>query len=71
MMKIFIAEFTGHYVGGEMLIVDETKRKAFNKAKREIGTMGLESKNKEFSIDDLKEIDYSKKQCVVIDNGDY
>jgi hypothetical protein len=70
-MHIFLARFSGHYLSGEMLIVEETKRKAFNKAKKEIESMGLKDKNEDFSIYDVHIIDMNIKQVVVIDNGDY
>lgn len=70
-MKIFLAEFAGQYLKGEMIVVDETKRKAFNKAKKKIEDIGLLEKNQDFSTGDLTEIDYLNKQCIVVDNGDY
>jgi hypothetical protein len=70
-MTVFLVRFSGHYLGGEMLIVEETKRKAFNKAKKEIASMGLENKNKDFSMKDVEIIDCKIKQVIVIDNGDY
>lgn len=70
-MNVYLVRFSGHYLGGEMLIIDETKRKAFNKAKSEIASMGLENKNEDFSMDDVKVIDCNTKQVIVIDNGDY
>lgn len=70
-MNVFLARFQGHYLGGEMLIVDETKRKAFNKAKTEIASMGLENQNADFSMDDVEVVDCNIKQIVVIDDGNY
>jgi hypothetical protein len=70
-MNVYLVNFKGHYLGGEMIVVDETKRKAFNQAKKEIIQMGLQSKNEDFSLDDVTQIDTSTKQVILIDNGDY
>jgi nitric oxide synthase oxygenase domain/subunit len=70
-MHVFLARFSGHYLGAEILIIEETKRKAFNKAKKEIDSMGLSDKNIDFTIKDIESIDLNIKQVVLIDNGDY
>lgn len=70
-MKVFTVSFGGHYLGGDMVVVDETQRKAYNKAKKQIKEMGLEGKNLDFSMDDVVELDTSKKSVLVLDNGDY
>jgi hypothetical protein len=70
-MNVFLARFNGHYLGGSILIVEETKRIAFNKAKKEIDSMGLADKNKDFSMDNVEIIDCNNKQIIVIDDGNY
>lgn len=35
-LKTYLAEFKGHYLGGQMIVISTTKRRAFNKAKKEI-----------------------------------
>ena len=70
-MNIFLVKFSGHYLGGEMLIAEETQRKAFNKAKKQLDAMGLEAKNKDLSMEDVQMIDCQKTQVLVIDDGNY
>lgn len=70
-MMVFLVRFNGHYLDGEMIVVDETKRKAFNKAKKELAHLGLEKKNEYFSIHNLELIDIHNKDVILIDNGDY
>lgn len=70
-MKVFLVEFSGHYLPGSMIIVEETKRKAFNKAKKEIERMGLIEKNSEFSPSNLYEIENNESDLIMISDGDY
>lgn len=70
-MKVFLATFQGVWLGGDMIIVDKTKRKAFNKAKKELDKWGLQEKNKDFSIDSLQEIETNQESIILISNGDY
>jgi hypothetical protein len=70
-MNVFLVRFMGHYLGGELLIIEETKRKAYNKAKKEIAEMGLQESVEHLSMEDVEIIDTNIKQVIVIDNGDY
>lgn len=69
--KVFLAKFQGEWLGGEMIVVIDTKRKAFNRAKAKIKEMGLIEKNQEFSMDDVYMIDQNVESVEVIDDGDY
>jgi hypothetical protein len=69
--KVFLVEFNGHYLGGEMIVVTSTKRKAFNRAKKKIEKLGLADKNKNFSMADVRDFDLNVESVEVIDNGDY
>jgi hypothetical protein len=70
-MKVWIYKFSGHYLGGTGIVVDETKLKAFNKAVKEIASQGLAEKNKDFTIEKLVELDINKAGADTLDNGDY
>jgi hypothetical protein len=70
-MNVYLIRFSGHYLGGEMIVIDETKRKAFNRAKKEISHIGLSHKNIEFSMEDVELIDLNIKTVIMIDDGDY
>jgi hypothetical protein len=69
--KVFMASFLGHYIGGEMIIVTSTKRKAFNRAKKKIEEMGLAHRNTTFSMKDIRDFDLNVESLEVIDDGDY
>ncbi|MCY8228767.1 hypothetical protein MOC30_14350 [Bacillus spizizenii] len=68
-LKTYLAEFKGHYLGGQLIVISTTKRRAFNKAKKEIESMLLNTDG--FTMDDVIEIDTSKESTIVISNGDY
>ena len=70
-MKLYLIRFNGYYLSGEMLIIDETKRKAFNQVKIKLEDMKLLDKNKDLCVNDLEEIDINAKYLIVIDDGDY
>lgn len=70
-MKHYHVIFAGHYIGGQMIVTAETKRKAFNLAKKELEIEGLLYKNKDLTMDDLKEFTLDKPETWVLDNGDY
>lgn len=70
-MNVYIARFNGMFLDGEIILVEETKRKAYNKVKKEIKELELEDKNKDFSMEDVEEIDITKKGFIKVDNGDY
>lgn len=70
-MKVYLYIFNGHYIGGSMVIVDDTKRKAFNQAKKSLVEAGLFEKNADMKIDDLVEIETDKRSIEVISDGDY
>ncbi len=69
--KVFFAKFNGHYLGGEMIIVAPTKRKAFNRAKKKIEEIGLGDKNEDFSMADVRDFDLNIESVEVINDGDY
>lgn len=71
MLKSYIVSFNGHYLPGSMIIVAETKRKAFNRAVKELDFMGLSKKNIAFNASDLEEIDTTNEQSLIIWDGDY
>lgn len=70
-MKVYLLEFGGRWLGGQMIIIDETKRKAFNKAKKELKEMGLLDKNSDLTLHDIQEINTDEKSLIIIDDGDY
>lgn len=71
-MNVYLLSFGGHYIGGNMLIVAETKRKAFNKAKKELKEIGLlEDNEKDLTVDDLMKIDTNNVHAIVINDGNY
>lgn len=70
-MMVFLARFNGHYLEGQVIVLDETKRRAFNRVKKEIAAMGLASKNEDFSIHNLELVYLHNKDVILIDNGDY
>lgn len=76
-MRAFILRFSGVWMGAEMILVAETKQKAFNDALRILkeekdykGTP-LYEKNKDLTKDDLSEIDLTKRHAYLLSNGDY
>lgn len=70
-MKVYLLEFGGKWLGGQMIIIDETKRKAFNKAKKELKEMELLDKNSDLTLHDIQEINTDEKSLIIIDDGDY
>lgn len=70
-MNVYLLEFNGHYLGGEMIVIDETKRKALNKAKKELEDRGLLNKNKDLTLHDMQEIQTDKRLLLVLNDGDY
>lgn len=70
-MNVYTVVFSGHYLAGSMVVVAETKRKAFNIAKRRIDEMGLFDKNKDFSMEDVVEVDVSRAGIHSESDGDY
>ncbi len=70
-MNVYLIEFNGHYLGGEMVVIDETKRKALNKAKKELEDRKLLNKNKHLTLQDVQEIQTNKKLVLVLNDGDY
>lgn len=69
MNRVYLVPYEGLLSGGLMLISDETKEKAFQRAKKEIKEQGLEESNEEFTIDDLSEIDQEKPEIRIILDG--
>lgn len=67
-MKVFTATFNGHYLPGNAIVVSQTKRKAFNKLKKELEAQVI---GKDLKLDDLTEIDISKGQCIILNDGNY
>lgn len=70
-MRVFLLDFRGRYLGGDMLIVAKTKRIAFNKAIKKLKEIDLMEKNEGLTIDDLVEVNTGTSYAVVIDDGDY
>jgi hypothetical protein len=70
-MKVYSFTFKGHWLNGEMIIVDETKRKALNKAKKELDDRGLLDKNKSLTLHDLVEVQTDRQTVYVLNDGDY
>ena len=69
-MKVYLIEFNGYYVSGEMLIIDETKRKAFNQVRAKLESMKLIDKNEDLCVDDLQEIDINTRSSIILYDGD-
>lgn len=69
--QVYLATFSGYYLGGEMIIIAPTKRKAFNRAKSKIQALGLADKNEDFSMGDVRSFDLNVETVEVIDDGDY
>ena len=70
-MNVYLVTFSGVYLGGEMIIIDETKRKALNQAKKELEDRGLLVKNKSLTLHDVQEIQTDKSLVLVLDDGTY
>jgi hypothetical protein len=74
MMKVFQATFNGFWHGGTAIVVAETERKARNLLKKEIEKEIANSRFRSSSCDgeiySLIEIDTSKPQAIILDNGD-
>jgi len=70
-MFVYLIQFSGHYLDGEMIVIDETKRKALNQAKKELEDRGLMDKNKNLTLHDVQQIETNKRLLLVIDDGDY
>lgn len=70
-MKVYLFVFNGHYLPGQFLLIEETPRKAFNQAVKSLKQMGLYEKNTDLTVEDLYEVDTTKKSIEVIDDGDY
>lgn len=71
MNKAFYLAIRGEYIGGDMLLIADTRRKAFNDAVKKLKEEGLYEKNKELTMDNLEEIDLTKRQAIMIFDGDY
>lgn len=70
-MKVYLIEFGGHYLGGQMIVVTTSTRKALNKARKKLEEIGLGETNKDLSEFNVYEISTEKEQIYVVDNGDY
>ena len=70
-MKVYLVEFGGHYLGGQMIVVTTSTKKALNRAKKKLEEIGLDDKNKSLDEFDVSEINIEKEQVYVIDDGDY
>lgn len=71
-MNVYLIRINGWYpVSGELLVIDGTKRKAFNQAKKKLEEIGLFDKNKNLKIDDVEEIQTDKRDSIVINDGNY
>jgi hypothetical protein len=70
-MNVYLIRFGGHYMPGEMIVIDETLRKAFNQAKKKIDAMGLSDRNGDLAMDDIQQLDVSKRDVILIDDGNY
>jgi hypothetical protein len=67
-VNVYIAKFKGHYpVGGEAVVVGETKRKATNALNRELKKQGLEP----VKPDALELLDPNIAEVYILNNGDY
>lgn len=69
--NVYVATFSGYYLTGHMAIITDTKRKAFNRAKKKIESMGLLRKNEDFSMDNVVMIDTNIEDTHIIETGDY
>jgi hypothetical protein len=73
-MKVFEATFNGFWHGGTAIVVAETERKARNLLKKEIAKEMANALAHSSSCDgeiySLTEIDTSKPQAIILDNGD-
>lgn len=69
--RLFLLRFGGVYLGGEMLIVTNTRRKAFNRARKKLDEMLLLKDNLKLTMDDLEELPFKSGLVVVIDDGNY
>lgn len=70
-MSIYLVEFNGHYLGGQIIVIDETKRKALNQVKKELEERKLLDKNRSLTLHDVQEIQTDKRSILVIDDGNY
>lgn len=70
-MYVYLIEFNGHYLGGEMIVINETKRKALNQAKKELKDRGLLNNNKSLTLHDVQEIQTDRNLVLVLNDGNY
>jgi hypothetical protein len=68
MKSVFLATFKGHYLPGNAIVVADTKRKAYNKLKKELQKQGL---GNDLKVEDLTIVDLNFDSCDIIFNGDY
>lgn len=68
--KTYLAEFNGHVIEGQMIVVDTTLEKAYHSVIDKVGEMGLLEKNKGLTLCSLKEIELNQKNVVITFDGD-
>ena len=71
-MKIFICDnINGRWVGANAVIVAETKRKAKNMLVKELKNIYLWTGKNEGHDLELEELDTSKPQIIITNDGEY
>lgn len=72
-MKFFAVSFNGRFIGGDMIISDETELKAFNRFKKELVRIGLFERNLDIDFQKFKsfEIPLDKPTVYTLSDGDY
>lgn len=68
--KVFLAQFSVKYIGGDAVVVAPTKRQAFNLLKKRLDELGL-PKYEPLTMGDLYEVPMDKKQIFSLNDGDY
>lgn len=70
-MNVYLIKFSGYFLDGKMIVIDETKRKALYQAKKKLDESGLLDKNEDLTLDDVQEIPTDKRSLLLINDGDY
>jgi hypothetical protein len=70
-LNVYLIKFSGYFLDGKMIVIDETKRKALYQAKKKLDESGLLDKNEDLTLDDVQEIPTDKRSLLLINDGDY
>lgn len=69
-MKVFLATFSGKWIGGDAVVVAPTKRQAFNLLKKRLDSLDL-PKHDPLTMEDLTEVSLSTKHIASLNDGEY